>query len=273
MPVGGITRACSRRSRLSRRLLAQAPRQPSSLLKHVVMRTDTGCPGVQMRHVLITALLLVLASVAAAGESWIAVGGGSSSYSLGDLTDGTASYRGFTPQSGRLESGNLFRAAAGVAFGKSWSAGFVYDRCSASVSGRSENYRAEAQVPLDILKVAGERFLYCRGPFRVGVGAGFGVAHLAASADFTNAAGYTRNESADAVTAMLDAQLTLDWSVLDKLAVVAALGARHAKFNELKVGYAPLRRDSDGTVVEADYSGWFLLAGLKWQLPTSKAGI
>ena len=31
-----LTRACSRRSRLSRRLLAQAPRQPSSLLKHVV---------------------------------------------------------------------------------------------------------------------------------------------------------------------------------------------------------------------------------------------
>ena len=37
--VGGITRACSRRSRLSRRLLAQAPRQPSSLLKHVVSMT------------------------------------------------------------------------------------------------------------------------------------------------------------------------------------------------------------------------------------------
>jgi hypothetical protein len=31
-----ITRACSRRSRLSRRLLAQAPRQPSSLLKLVL---------------------------------------------------------------------------------------------------------------------------------------------------------------------------------------------------------------------------------------------
>ncbi len=35
-----LTRACSRRSRLSRRLLAQAPRQPSSLLKHVVRSVD-----------------------------------------------------------------------------------------------------------------------------------------------------------------------------------------------------------------------------------------
>ena len=35
-PVAHITRACSRRSRLSRRLLAQAPRQPSSLLKQGV---------------------------------------------------------------------------------------------------------------------------------------------------------------------------------------------------------------------------------------------
>ncbi|MBK6734337.1 MAG: hypothetical protein IPG61_09635 [bacterium] len=84
----------------------------------------------------------------------------------------------------------------------------------------------DGQVPLDIWKVAGERFLFCRGSLRVGVGAGFGVAHLAASADFTNAAGYTRSGSADAVTALLDAQLTLDCSVLRNLSIVAALGAR-----------------------------------------------
>jgi len=35
-PVAHITRACSRRSRPSRRLLAQAPRQSSSLLKLVL---------------------------------------------------------------------------------------------------------------------------------------------------------------------------------------------------------------------------------------------
>jgi hypothetical protein len=38
-PVAHITRACSRRSRLSRRLLTQASRQPSSLLKLGVMLT------------------------------------------------------------------------------------------------------------------------------------------------------------------------------------------------------------------------------------------
>jgi hypothetical protein len=226
-----------------------------------------------MRHVLILILVLVFASAAAAGESWIAVGLGSSSYSLEGLADGTTSYRGFTPDSGQLESGNLVRAGVGVVLGKSWSAGFVYERCSASVTGHSADYSVDGQVPLDIWKVAGERFLFCRGPLRIGVGAGFGVAHLAASADFTNTAGYTRRGSADAVTALLDAQLTLDCSVLRKLSIVAALGARHATFDEIRIGYASLQRDSDGSVVEADYSGWFILAGLRWQLPASMVGI
>jgi hypothetical protein len=39
--MGCLTRACSRRSRLSRSVLAHGPRQPSSLLKHVV-RTMKG---------------------------------------------------------------------------------------------------------------------------------------------------------------------------------------------------------------------------------------
>jgi hypothetical protein len=50
-----LTRACSRRSRLSRRLLTQAPRQPSSLLKHVVRRKDE-----QLRCTLMVATTLAL---------------------------------------------------------------------------------------------------------------------------------------------------------------------------------------------------------------------
>ena len=40
-----LTRACSRRSRQSRRLLAQAPRQPSSLLKLVVRLLTASATG------------------------------------------------------------------------------------------------------------------------------------------------------------------------------------------------------------------------------------
>jgi hypothetical protein len=63
-----LTRACSRRSRLSRRLLAQAPRQPSSLLKLVLGMRENRVKTAS--HTILAVLMLGASAVADVEEAY-----------------------------------------------------------------------------------------------------------------------------------------------------------------------------------------------------------
>lgn len=226
-----------------------------------------------MRTTLIALMVLMCASITNAGSTWLTAGGGYSTYGLDELTDGTTSYRGYTPEPGTLDSGISLTAAFGIEFSERWSVGVCYERCNASTSSVSGGSKLQANLPLNAYLLEAGWYPLDFGRMRIGLGAGVGMGSMSGSLEALNGTDPSHGHGASASGVLVVGRIMAEHPAFRNLSFWASAGARRIQIDKLEVGSVPLRRDDNDEIVQFDYSGLFFRLGLKWLLPAGESGI
>jgi len=181
---------------------------------------------VYMKLIIVAALLAMIVAPALAGDPWVVVSGGVTSYSLGGLTDSNTTYRGYELESGSMEGGARYSAALGFDFGRKWALGLEYDRNWASVSGSSETNHVYADMPLYSVKLTSTLYAIDHGSLRAGIGTGLGVGYVLGTVR-TDSGWYGGLEGdIEAAGAQLEGMFVAEYSPVRKLAIQGRVGYR-----------------------------------------------
>ena len=227
-----------------------------------------------MKFVAAVLVLLASANAANGADAWLTVTGGYSNYGLGSITDATFSDLGFSfkLEPGSLDSGPSFGAAVGVDFVRPWALGLAYEHLSASSGGVGGDVTAEADLPVHIFMVVPRWYPYTNNSFKVGVGAGVGIGFLSGFA--SSARGFIdpfHGEVSES-SMLVEGHLEVEYAPFEGFWFVASIGLRHITFDEVTVGFVPLRSEDTVNGVPFDYGGGFFRVGLKWEFPKGGSG-
>lgn len=226
-----------------------------------------------MRALPILLLAVALSSsgsaVAANLKPWVGVGGSLGRYSMGDvnrdLEDLNAELKGTPLHLWPIGVGPGCGMSAGVDIGPSFSFGIGYDRVFAS-SGAADSMDGYLQVrlPANAFRGMVEYAFPRRG--RLGARLGVAVGKLMVTGQMVGDSAFEVRGGAP----YYEAYLGGDWWGQPRCGLVATVGYRYARVNEVKIA-GQVERNPDGSKYRLDYSGALLRLGLKIPL-TAPAG-
>ncbi|MFO7608230.1 MAG: hypothetical protein R6X35_03365 [Candidatus Krumholzibacteriia bacterium] len=224
------------------------------------------------REPLILAMLVLTTAAAPApapaASPWLAATAGHADYAMDEFLGPTYEYRNRYPRAfapGTLDGGFSFTAAAGADLGRHWSLAVEYERVDASTFSLAGSPYVEADLPVHLFKLEPAWYPLAGTRARAGLGAGAGVAFL--SGFLHSDYGDPYNGDISATTWAADARLIGEFSPVRALWLTAAAGWRALTFDEVIFGHTLMADPDSGELKPLTYGGWYLRAGLRWELP------
>ncbi len=214
-------------------------------------------------------MLALAPSIAYPMQPWLTVTAGYADRGPSAFDGATFEYLGRFSRSfdaSLLESGPSFGLGVGADLDQAWALSFDYERLFERTASSGDSPPADVDLPVHQFKVTAWWRPYVRSRVRIGVGAGVGIGVLSGQliSDYEGDP-YVGDISEHSL--VVDGQVSLEFTPVDHVWIVATAGARHLRFDELDFGYVAMIDPATGAYVPLDYSGWLVRLGVRWELP------
>ena len=229
--------------------------------------------------IVMVGVLVILAGAATAAEVWMDLGLGRNTLTLNELTDGSATYRGYDLLDGSMDAVTAPGATVAFTLNRNWSLGVAYDRLVLDTTG---------VVPDALDRVGGEKTMAAHlpshalravarwRPLRIGrvvwsVVGGLGIVDVSGTSRTVNDPAIPLDGEVEGTGILAELGLSCRVMLRPRLGVYLDAGMRRASIGSLTVGTGPLRADADGATAPFDLGGGYLKGGVTFLLPSDVA--
>jgi len=216
------------------------------------------------RFLLAAVAALALLAGSATAAPWVRVAGGFSHMAMGDVNGAIFNfYDDSAARFGDVGTGFVLDLALGHDLTETWGVGFHWDRQWASTMATDSGVDGKLDLGANFF-IARAYWRPLRRPgWNLGLVAGVGPVFSRGDVKVERGSTNYGEQDIGGNGWSLDGAVHLGVSLTEKAELQVQGGWRHASIDKLKVNGFEVKQD-DGSLVELDYTGWQVKAGVRW---------